>query len=82
MQNIACNEDCLLRSILDETVKKIQLYNEIENDLSDLLNKEPAKIVEIATKMETTNALLKEKLNNICSTVCRTAARSSSQTKE
>ena len=64
MQNIACNNGCLLRSILDETVKKIQLYNEIENDLSDLLHNEPTRIVVIITKMQTMNAVLKEKLKD------------------
>ena len=64
MQNIACNNGCLLRSILDETVKKIQLYNEIKNDLSDLLHNEPARIVERITKIQTKNTVLKEKLKD------------------
>ena len=64
MQNFACNKECLLRSILEKTVKRIQLYNEIENDLSDLLHNEPARIVEIITKLQTTNIVLKEKLKD------------------
>ena len=59
MQNLAFKEDCLLRPTLDKTMRRIQLNCKIIPDLSELHN-EPARLVEVITKLQITNKKLKD----------------------
>lgn len=63
MQNLAFKEDCLLRPTLDKTMRRIQLNCKIIPDLSELHN-EPARLVEVITKLQITNNVQKEKLKD------------------
>ena len=60
MQNFACKENCLLRVILEKTMRRIQSNCELIADLSDLQHNEPGRLHEVVTKLQIINDVQKD----------------------